>query len=39
MNVNLTRVSYALAAMASICLVTGIEVLSHPEGADTEWID
>lgn len=39
MNVKLTRLSVALAAMASLFLVSGIAVLSHPEGNDTEWTD
>lgn len=39
MNAKKTRISYLLAAMASLFLVTGIAVLSHPEGTDTEWID
>lgn len=42
MKSNLTRMSYALVAMASICFFTGIAVLAqseHLEGADTEWID
>lgn len=42
MKSGLTRMSYALVAMASICFFTGIVVLSQPEhseGAETKWID
>lgn len=39
MNAKKTRMSYTLAALASLFLVTGIAVLSYPEGTDTEWID
>lgn len=39
MNANLKRISYTFVAMASICFVTGIAVLSHTEGDETEWID
>ena len=36
---NLTRMTYALVLAASMCFVTGIAVLSHTEGDETEWID
>ena len=39
MNAKKTHISYALAAMASLFLVTGIAVLSFPEGTETEWRD
>ena len=39
MNAKLKRMSYTFVAMASICFVTGIAVLSHEEGTETEWID
>lgn len=37
MNVNLKRMSYTFMAVASICFVTGIAVLSHTEGDETVW--
>lgn len=39
MNAKLKRMSYTFVAMASICFVTGIAVLSHAEGTETEWTD
>ena len=39
MNLNLKRMSYTFMAVASICFVTGIAVLSHTEGDETVWID
>ena len=39
MNVNLKRMTYTFVAMASICFVTGIAVLSHAEGDETVWTD
>ena len=39
MNANLKRISYTFVAMASICFITGIAVLSHTEGDETEWTD
>lgn len=39
MNANLKRISYTFVAMASICFVTGIAVLSHTEGDETKWTD
>lgn len=39
MNANLKRISYTFVAMASICFVTGIAVLSHTERDETEWTD
>lgn len=39
MNVKLKRMSYTFIAVASICFVTGIAVLSQPEGDETAWTD
>jgi len=39
MNANLKRMTYTFVAMASICFVTGIAVLSHTEGDETVWTD
>lgn len=39
MNANLKRITYTFVAMASICFVTGIAVLSHTEGDETSWTD
>lgn len=39
MNVKLKRMSYTFMAVASICFVTGIAVLSHTEGDETVWTD
>lgn len=39
MNTKLKRMSYTFAAVASICFVTGIAVLSQPEGDETVWTD
>ena len=39
MNVKLKRMTYTFVAMASICFVTGIAVLSHDEGDETVWAD
>ncbi len=39
MSANLKRISYTFVAMASICFVTGIAVLSHTEGDETVWTD
>lgn len=39
MNLNLKRMSYTFIAVASICFVTGIVVLSQPEGDETVWTD
>lgn len=39
MNVNLKRMSYTFMAVASICFVTGIAVLSRTEGDETVWTD
>ena len=39
MNVNLKCMSYTFMAVASICFVTGIAVLSHTEGDETVWTD
>lgn len=39
MNVNLKRMTYTFVAMASICFVAGITVLSHTEGDETVWTD
>ena len=36
---NLKRVTYTLVLAASVCFMTGIAVLSHTEGDETEWID
>jgi hypothetical protein len=36
---KLKRMSYAFIAMAGICFISGITVLSHPEGNETEWTD
>ena len=36
---NLTRMTYTLVLAASVCCMTGIAVLSHTEGDETEWID
>ena len=33
------RMTYAFIAMAGICFISGITVLSHPEGTGTEWTD
>lgn len=39
MNINLKRMSYTFMAVASICFITGIAVLSHTEGDETVWTD
>lgn len=39
MSVNLKRMSYTFMAVASICFITGIAVLSHTEGDETVWTD
>lgn len=39
MNAKLKRVTYAFVAMASICFISGIAVLSHTEGDETVWTD
>lgn len=39
MNVNLRRMKYTFVAMAGLCFVTGIAVLSRTEGDETVWID
>lgn len=39
MNANLKRMTYTFVAMAGICFVTGIAVLSHTEGDETVWTD
>ena len=39
MDANLKRITYTFVAMASICFVTGIAVLSHTEGDETVWTD
>lgn len=42
MKSSLTRMSYALVAMASLCFFTGIAVLAQPEhseGAEAKWND
>lgn len=39
MNIKLKRMSYTFMAVASICFVTGIAVLSHTEGDETVWVD
>lgn len=36
---KLKRMTYAFLAMAGICFISGITVLSHPEGTETRWID
>lgn len=36
---SLKRMSYTFIAVASICFVTGIAVLSHSEGDETVWTD
>lgn len=36
---KVTKMAYAFIAMASICFISGITVLSHPEGTGTEWTD
>lgn len=39
MNANLKRITYTFVAMASICFVTGIAVLSQPEGDESAWTE
>lgn len=39
MSANLRRMKYTFVAMAGLCFVTGIAVLSHTEGDETVWID
>lgn len=39
MSANLRRMKYTFAAMAGICFVTGIAVLSRTEGDETVWTD
>lgn len=39
MNNKLKRISYTFVAVASICFMTGIAVLAHDEGTETEWTD
>lgn len=39
MNIKLKRMSYTFMAVASICFVTGIAVLSHTERDETVWVD
>lgn len=39
MNVNLKRMSYTFMAIASVCFVTGIAVLSHTEGDEIAWVE
>lgn len=39
MNAKLKRVTYTFVAMASICFISGIAVLSYTEGDETVWTD
>lgn len=36
---KMKRIAYTFIAMAGLCFISGITVLSHPEGTDTEWTD
>ncbi len=36
---KLKRIAYTFIAMASICFISGVTVLSQHEGTDTEWTD
>lgn len=36
---SMKRMAYTFIAMAGLCFISGITVLSHPEGTDTEWTD
>ena len=39
MNANLRCMKYTFVAMAGLCFVTGIAVLSRTEGDETVWTD
>lgn len=36
---KLKRMTYAFIAMAGICFISGITMLSHPEGTETKWTE